>query len=429
MLPLQDIFGRLAIALGLGLLVGLQRQRTDARLAGFRTFPLVTLLGALSALMTPMLGGWPMAVALGGLTMVILSGNLFYWRHGEGNPGVTSEVALLVMFMLGAYLILGSPAVAITVCGVVAVLLHLKPEMHSFAARIGDRDFTAIMQFALISLVILPVLPNRYFGPFAVLNPFKIWLMVVLIVGISLGGYILYKFIGARAGVWTSGVLGGLISSTATTVSLARRSRLSASTAAQAAFVVLLASSIVFVRLAILIGTTTPQFLRAASVPLVTMAVLLAAVAAGNLRGRTAEAEPIPEQENPTELKSALIFGLAYAGILMAVAVSKQYFGERGLYFIAILSGLTDMDAITLSVTEMVKSQKVSENAGWRLILVAALSNLVFKAGMVVILSERHLIRRVLVGFGVAAIGGAFLLAFWSTGEPPAVVLPGWNWK
>lgn len=429
MLSLPDIFSRLAIALGLGLLVGLQRQRTDARLAGFRTFPLVTLLGALSALMTPMLGGWPMAVALGGLTLVILSGNLFYWHRGEGNPGVTSEVALLVMFMLGAYLILGSPAVAITVCGVVAVLLHLKPEMHSFAARIGDRDFTAIMQFALISLVILPVLPNRYFGPFDVLNPFKIWLMVVLIVGISLGGYILYKFIGARAGVWTSGILGGMISSTATTVSLARRGRVSSSTAAQAAFVVLLASSIVFVRLAILIGTTTPQFLRAASVPLITMAVLLAAAAVWNLRGRAAEAEPIPEQENPTELKSALVFGLAYAGILMAIAVSKHYFGERGLYFIAMLSGLTDMDAITLSVTDMVKSQKVSENAGWRLILVAALSNLVFKSGMVVLLSGRHLIRRVLVGFGVAAVGGGCLLAFWSTGESPAVVLPGWNWR
>ncbi len=417
MLTLPEIFSRLSIALGLGLLVGLQRQRTDARLAGFRTVPLVTLLGALSALLTPTLGGWPLAVALGGLTLVILSGNFFQAHRNTESPGVTTEVALLVMFMLGAYLILGSPAVAITVCGVVAVLLHLKPEMHSLAARIGDRDFTAIMQFSLISLVILPVLPNRFYGPFDVLNPFKIWLMVVLIVGISLGGYLVYKTVGARAGVWTSGVLGGLISSTATTVSLARRSRLPTASAPLAAFVVLMASAIVFVRLALLIGTTAPKFLRAASVPLLIMFGLLALVAIWNLRGRQVGMDPLPEQENPTELKSALIFGVIYAAVLMAVAVAKHYFGERGLYFIAVLSGLTDMDAITLSLAQMVESQAITESAGWRLILVASLSNLVFKAGTLLVLSERHLIQRVLVGFGVAAVGGGLLLGFWHLGD------------
>ena len=423
---LEDTFRRLAIALALGLLVGLQRERTDARLAGFRTFPLVTLLGALTALLAPTLGNWTFAAALAGLSLVIVSGNLPLWNSGKDRPGVTTEVALLVMFALGALVIVGSPAVVVAVAGVVAVLLQLKSEMHSFAARIGDRDFTAMMQFTLISLVILPVLPNQFYGPFHVLNPHRIWLMVVLIVGISLGGYVTYKFVGPRAGIWASGVLGGLISSTATTVSIARRDKLVPSGANLAAFVILLASAIVFIRLMLLIGATARPFLPAAIVPLATLFLLLGAAALWNLRGGTSSPAPALEQENPTELKSALIFGALYAAVLLAVAAAKEYFGDRGVYVIAVLSGLTDMDAITLSVSQMVNHQTVSTDTGWRLILVASLANLVFKGGTVVALSERHLIRRVLIGFGVAILGCGLLLAFLPAPPPlmPATVPP-----
>ncbi len=412
-LELTETFIRLGIALGLGLLVGLQRQRTDARLAGIRTFPLVTVLGALCALLAPSLGGWVVAVAFGGLALVIVGGNLASLRAQEERPGVTSEVALLVMFAVGAYLMVGSTAIAIAIGGAVAVLLHLKPQMHTLAAKIGDRDFTAIMQFALISLVILPVLPNRYFGPFAVLNPFKIWLMVVLIVGISLGGYIVYKFLGARAGAWASGVLGGLISSTATTVSLARRSKQSPQTPGLAAFVIIVASAIVFVRLGILIGATAPQFVRVALVPLVVMFAVLALLGWWNLRGRDEAAAAMPEQENPTELKPAIVFGLLYAVVLLAVAAAREYFGQSGLYAVAVLSGLTDMDAITLSVTQMVNTEQISAGTGWRLIVVASMANLAFKAGTVAVLGERRLFGRVAVSFGIAAAAGAALLAFW----------------
>jgi uncharacterized membrane protein (DUF4010 family) len=295
----------------------------------------------------------------------------------------------------------------------VAVLLHLKPQMHSLAAKIGDRDFMAIMQFVLISLVILPVLPNRYYGPFLVLNPFKIWLMVVLIVGISLGGYIIYKFLGARAGAWASGLLGGLISSTATTVSLARRSKQSSQPPGLAAFVILVASAIVFVRLGVLIGATAPQFLPAALVPLVVMFALLALLGWWNWRGDAAGSSSMPEQVNPTELKPAIIFGLLYAGVLLAVAAAREYFGQSGLYVVAVLSGLTDMDAITLSVTQLVNSGQITTGTGWRLILVASMANLAFKAGTVAVLGERRLFWRVAVSFGAAAAAGAALLLFW----------------
>jgi uncharacterized membrane protein (DUF4010 family) len=405
-----ELFGRLGIAVGLGLLVGLQRQRTDARLAGFRTFPLVTLLGALCGLLAETQGGWVVAGGFGGLALVMLGGDLPLLRGGEERPGVTTEVALLVMFAVGAYLMKGATAVAIASSGMVAVLLHLKPQMHSLAARIGDQDFTAIMQFALISLVILPVLPDRAFGPFLVLNPFRIWLMVVLIVAISLGGYVAYKWVGVRAGAWASGVLGGVISSTATAVSVARRTKEAGAKPDVAAFVILVASSVVFVRVGLLIGATSPGFLGAAWGPLATLFAVLMLTGVANLRRADPTPAVAPEQGNPTELKPALLFGVLYAVVQLAVAAANEYFGRRGLYAAAAISGLTDMDAITLSVTHLVGTAEIGPATGWRLIVVAAMANLVFKAVAVAVLGERRLFGRIVVGFGAAMAAGTMLL-------------------
>lgn len=405
-----ELFGRLGIAVGLGLLVGLQRQRTDARLAGFRTFPLVTLLGALCGLLAETHGGWVVAGGFGGLALVMLGGELPLLRGGEERPGVTTEVALLVMFAVGAYLMKGATAVAIASSGMVAVLLHLKPQMHSLAARIGDQDFTAIMQFALISLVILPVLPDQAFGPFLVLNPFRIWLMVVLIVGISLGGYVAYKWVGVRAGAWANGVLGGVISSTATAVSVARRTKDAGARSDVAAFVILVASSVVFVRVGLLIGATSPGFLGAAGGPLAILFAVLVLTGVANLRQADPTPAVAPEQGNPTELKPALLFGVLYAVVQLAVAAANEYFGRRGLYAAAAISGLTDMDAITLSVTHLVGTAEIGPATGWRLIVVAAMANLVFKAAAVAVLGERRLFGRIVVGFGAAMVAGTLLL-------------------
>ena len=407
-----DLFSRLGIALGLGLLVGLQRQRTDARLAGFRTFPLVTLLGAMCALLAESFGGWTVAGGLAALALIIVGGNLPLRRGGGGNPGVTTEVTMLLMFVIGAYTMAGSLAVAIVTCGAVAVLLHLKPQMHSMARRISDPDFTAMMQFALISLVILPVLPNQVYGPFSVLNPFKIWLMVVLIVGLSLGGYIAYKLIGIRAGAWASGLLGGLISSTATTVSIARRSRQSPGQAEVGAFVIMMASAVSLLRVGILVGVVAPQLLRAAAAPLGAMLAVLALFAWTSLRQSSQASSSVPEQNNPAELKSAVVFGLLYALVLVGVAAANEHFGRNGLYVAAVVSGLTDMDAITLSVTQLVNSIGITPGTGWRLILVAAMANLAFKAATVAALGERRLLVRVAFGFGAAAATGGAMLFY-----------------
>jgi uncharacterized membrane protein (DUF4010 family) len=307
----------------------------------------------------------------------------------------------------------GLTAVAVAVTGTVAVLLHLKPEMHALAAKIGENDFKAIMQFVLVSLVILPVLPSEFYGPYQVLNPFKIWLMVVLIVGISLGGYIIYKFIGPKAGAWVGGVLGGVISSTATTVSYARRSRETPDIAPLAAFVVLVASAIVFVRVLILISATAPNFLRSAAAPMLVMFGALSAIALWNWLKHRAESAPMPKQENPSELKAALLFAAIYTVVLLAVAAAREFFGQSGLYVAAILSGLADMDAITLSMTQLVNSEKVSPDTAWRCVLVASMSNLLFKAAIVAVVGKRQLLGRIAPSFGVAFVVGVLLLAFW----------------
>jgi len=403
----------IGIALGLGLLVGLQRERVASPLAGFRTFPLITVSGTIAALLGQSFGGWIVGAGLIALAGLIVVGNLAKQKKGDLDPGLTTEVAMLLMYGVGAYVVVGPAAAAIAIGGGVAVLLHLKPEMHSLAARIGNADFKAIMQFVLVSFVILPVLPDQAYGPYQVLNPHRIWVLVVLIVGISLAGYMVYKFFGEKAGVMMGGILGGIISSTATTVSYARRSRQAKGSSKLAAQVILIASTVVFVRVLMLIAATAPASLREAGPPLGAMLGVMMVLSVGTwFVDRHAKVQ-MPPQDNPTELKSAILFAALFALVTLGVAAAKEHFGQGGLYVVAILSGLTDMDAITLSTTQIVKSGQTDVHTGWRLILAAALANLVFKAGTTAVLGDRALFLRVSALFGVAFAAGILILILW----------------
>jgi uncharacterized membrane protein (DUF4010 family) len=234
--------------------------------------------------------------------------------------------------------------------------------------------------------------------------------MVVLIVGISLSGYIIYKFFGEQAGLLLGGLLGGLISSTATTVSFSRRTASDPDSARSAAIVIVVASAIVFARVILEIATVAPSFLKVAIWPLATM-MLAMAISAGVLwywgRGKPAA---MPAQENPSELKPALLFGLLYAIILLAIAFAKERYGSGGLYFVAGLSGLTDVDAITLSTSQMVNLDRIGADQGWRLIVIATMSNLVFKALMVAALGHRRLFAKVGASFALGLIAGSLML-------------------
>jgi len=409
-------FRHLGIAVGLGLLVGLQRERSKADLAGLRTFPLITMLGAICAMLAAEAGGWVLAAGFLSLAAMVVVGNIALFKEGGAGPGLTTEIAILLMFGVGATVVSGHEAVAIAAGAGVAVLLEFKGPMHRFAARLGDEDLKAIMQFVLLSLIILPVLPNQAYGPYEVWNARQIWLMVVLIVGISLGGYIAYKFLGERIGLVLGGLLGGLISSTATTVSYARRTAQVAEASRQAATVIMIASAVATLRILIEIGVVAPSFLRIAGPPIAMMIAVLALLSAGVwFSGRTQEHVEMPQQKNPTELKSALVFGLLYAIVLLAVAAGKDYLGNEGLYVIAALSGLTDMDAITLSTARLVGTARLDADSGWRLILVALMANLVFKAGLVALLGHRSLTTRIASLSAIVIAAGAALLWLWSS--------------
>ncbi len=222
-----ELFRSLAVSIGLGLLVGLQREWKASEIAGIRTFPLVTLAGTLCAILTPEFGGFFPAAGLLTVCLLLILGNLAKFSRRQFDPGLTTEMAAVVMFGVGCLLGVGHISESIALAGVVAVLLHWKRQLHGLVQQIGEEDFRAIMQLVVVALVILPALPNRVFGPFGVLNPFKIWMIVVLIVGMSLAGYVAYKVLAPRTGSLLGGILGGIISSTATTASFARQAKAS----------------------------------------------------------------------------------------------------------------------------------------------------------------------------------------------------------
>jgi uncharacterized membrane protein (DUF4010 family) len=405
--------GSLIIALGLGLLVGLERERAASPLGGVRTFALITVLGAVCGLLAVDFGGWVVALGLVALAALLVAGNLAMSSGGKGDPGQTTEVAMLLMFGVGAYLAVGERAVAVVLGGAVAVLLHLKERLHEIAGRISERDYRAMMRFALISLVVLPVLPDRAYDPWGVLNPRQVWWMVVLIVGIGLAAYVGRKLLGERAGTLLAGVLGGAVSSTATTVSQARRSREGGSRGAvgAAAAIIALASAVVIVRMLIEIAVVAPGFLRAAAPPLLVLLAVLAALAFGIWFTATRDGTVVEDPGNPAALRPALYFAVLYAVVVLAVALADQYLGHRGLYAVAALSGLTDADAITLSTARLVRDGALPPDAAARALVIAAMANLVFKGGAVAVLADRRLLLRVGAVYAAALAAGGLLLA------------------
>lgn len=412
-----ELLTRLALALGLGLLVGLQRQRVESRLAGIRTFSLITLFGAVCAVLAEPFGA---AVLVGGLlavTALAVMGNVLAMRQardGEHDAGLTTEVAMVLMFAVGAYTTTGDAMLCLMLAGGVAVLLQIKDPLHKAIASLGDRDFWAIIQFILISAVILPIVPDRTLGPYDVVNPRDVWWMVVLIVGIGLAGYLVYKFFGEKAGTLLGGILGGLVSSTATAVGWAQRSRGQEALVPIAAVVIVVSTTVSFVRVLIEIAVVAPSVVWQVYPPIL---VLLASLILFSwLEQRRADGdgdEDKPVLDNPSKLGPAFIFAALYAGILVAITFAKEHLGEGGLYLVALLSGLTDMDAITLSTSHMMQDGSVETETGWRLIVTAAVANLAFKLGTLATVGPVALTRRVALRFGTAAAVGLALIFLW----------------
>jgi uncharacterized membrane protein (DUF4010 family) len=416
----QELLEHLAVATGLGLLVGLQREWRSERPAGIRTFTLITLLGSLCSYEASRHGGWLLSAGLLAVAAVLWLGNWLTFHDREAkDQGITTEMAALVMFMVGAMVVDGRTHSAIVLTGATAVLLHWKDPLHAFARRIGTDEFRAIIQFVLIALVLLPVLPDRAYGPYAVLNPFKIWLMVTLIVGINLVSYVIHRSMSDRKGSLIGGLLGGMISSTATTVSHARQSASSRISPRSIAVVIVVASAVVNLRILIEIGVIGPGLLSRAAPPFLVLGVFMAACGVYLVRRNTSVGAAGLEHRNPADVKTALYFGALFATVIFAVAAVKAHFGVRAVYGVALISGLTDVDALTLSVADLFQSGRMTAENAWRVVLIASLANLVFKLGVTALLARREVLVMVAWVFGATLLLGVALALWW-----PGLPLP-----
>ena len=407
----------LGIAFGLGLLVGLQREKANSELAGVRTFTLIAILGVLSGFLSRDYQNPFILPVLGiALTSLLVAANFIKIKvFANPDVGQTTEVAALMMFAIGAYLVMGDRVLGIILGASMSVLLYVKERLHNFIDKLQEKDLAAIMTFAGISLVVLPILPNKTYGPYNVLNPQNIWLMITLIVGLSVLGYFIYKFVGKKLGIISNGVLGGLISSTATTVSYARKTVDTASISKMAAFVITVASAISLARIMVEVGVVIPEKLPHILLPLMVEFVVMALICVGMFYSinQDSKDDKMPEPDNPADFKSALVFGLLYGAILLAVAFANEEFGDDALYVVAIISGLTDVDAITLSLSQLIKSDALNVDTGWKLILLASLSNLVFKGVVAGILGTKQLVKWIVLTFGIAIVVGISLIWLW----------------
>ena len=419
------LFARLGAALAIGLLVGLQRQYAGHRendtqdlFAGVRTFALLALVGGLAAY-----AGMLLESAAVFVTVVFLVGLFIVVAYlagvRRGDIGLTTEVAALVTFFAGALCVWGEPAVGAAVGVTTTVLLALKIEAHRFVSTLTAEDVNAALKFAVVSAVILPLLPNETYGPppFDVVSPFKVWLMVVFISGISFLGYFLVKTVGAHRGVGLTGLLGGLASSTAVTLSLAERSKGQDALAGPLALGIVIAWAIMFARVLVEVAAVNAPLLADVWLPIVAGgAAGLAYAGFLFLRRRPDGAAEEDESEfaNPFELRPALTFGALYAAILVVARAAQMHFGDAGVLVSAAASGLADVDAITLSLAELSQGEgELSHETAARGIVLAAMSNTLVKGGIVVALGSAAMRRAILPAVGVivaAALGVAFVI-------------------
>jgi uncharacterized membrane protein (DUF4010 family) len=396
-------------SLAIGLLIGLERERRRSAKAGLRTFALVALLGTLSGLLAEQTdSGWILAGGLLAVGAMIIAAYINQ-PDDAGDPGTTSVVAILVCYCLGAAVWFGYGTLAVMLGIATTVLLYFKAELHGISHRLTPKDLISILQFAVLSFVILPILPDRNYGPYDALNPHQAWLMVVLVSGVSLAGYAALRLAGPQHGAPMMGLLGGLVSSTATTVVFSRHAHANGALARSAMVVIMIASLMVLLRLTVMAALVAPTIIEPLAKVFTGGLVLGLAVTAFGWRRLEAQGElPMPEVRNPTEIRTALGFGALYAVVLFCSAWLSDVAGAKGMYAVALASGLTDVDAITLSSLRLFSLDKLSAGQAVTSIALAVLSNLTFKAGLVITLGGWALARRTLPAMLAVAAGIGF---------------------
>ena len=408
----QQVFYHLGAALAIGLLIGVERgwkERTaeeGERVAGVRTYGLIGLLGGVSALLAARFGALAIGLAFIGLAGALAAVYAANLKRGDEDVGITSLIAGLLTFALGAVAGTGEVAVAGASAVVMATLLTYKPQLHRWVEALEASELKAGIKLLLISVVLLPVLPNQGYGPWQALNPYAIWWMVVLIATISFVGYFAIKIGGARRGTVVTGLFGGLASSTALTLHFSRMARDSAGMAPVLGLGILLACGTMVPRLVLIATLLDRKLLGPLVAPALVMALLVFVPAALYWRSHAvADTEGASPLKNPLELKSALAFGALLALVLLLGRALREWFGEAGVLALAAASGVTDVDAITLSLARMSQEDLPVRIATTGIVIAAAVNNLA-KGGMAAGIGGRRIGLRVGLPLAASAVGG-----------------------
>jgi uncharacterized membrane protein (DUF4010 family) len=407
-------------AILLGALIGIEREkRKDAEgdpvhhFAGLRTFMLLALFGAAAGFLAKDLSSpWIVAASLVIVGAIIVAGYLATSATSENGKGLTTEVAAIVVFLLGAMVMLGYQALAIGLAVVTAAVLAYKQPLHSFVDKLGWDDVYAGVRLLIATFIALPLLPDAPIDPWGALNPYKLWLLVILISSLSLVGYVATRLLGSGRGALLTGLTGGLVSSTAVTLSFAKEAREQPKNAPAFASGILIAWLVMFLRVLVLVAVVNRALLMPLLMPFLVMAAATAGVAAflhfrNGVAGKPSKSDL--NVKNPFSLTSAAKFAALFAVVLLAVKIVQEYFPADGLYAVAALAGLTDVDAITLSMAEFAKSGDIRVAA--IAIVIAALSNTIVKCGMAVV-SAGLAFAKPLIAATVASIVGGLAAAF-----------------
>lgn len=410
----SESLSRLTVSLAIGLLVGLQRgwQTRDAednrRAAGFRTFALSGLLGGITGLIalrtTASVIGW---VFLGYITAF----TAFHWleARNEGRASVTSVVAGMLTFLLGTMAVVGDLQLAIACAVGTTVLLALREPLHRWIGSLNLQEIRAVLTLLAMSFLLLPLLPDRPIDPWKAINPYQIWLLAIMIAVISFAGYVAVKTFGNRLGVFMAAVAGGLASSTATTLALARLAREHPSSSGLLSAGILVAGVVMMLRAGIIAVALNRALLTSLLPALLTTAAVLG-IGAAILWFRNVEQEsPELRISNPLAVGTAVKLAALLAAVMLAAELVRQMFGGVGILVVAALSGVADVDALTISIARMAGAD-VDFNTAARAIMIAIAVNTVSKTVMAGWVGNRR-VGFLVGGISAAALAGGLVVA------------------
>jgi uncharacterized membrane protein (DUF4010 family) len=393
---------KLGVAILIGLLIGLEREHSrpqdEKMFAGVRTTPLIALLGFVAGLVASFTSYWVYFVIFAGFASLITVSHVFSAKSGR--PGGTSEVALLIVFLLGSVVYFNFIILAAVIAVIVTLFLTLKIQLHTFVGKVSEEDLYATLKLAIITVIVLPLLPDKTYGPFDVLNPRLIWYMVILVSGISFVGYILIKVFGEGKGIFITGLLGGMVSSTAVAFSLSKKSKENNKLSPEFGVGILLASSIMYTRVFIVVLILNSKLIEVLWLPLLIFTIAGFVISIIMSKKFTNGKHEAIELNNPFRLKSALLFGIIFGIVIFISKAAEVYLGSGGLYAASGLAGLSSVDAIVISLAKLAGGN-VSSDVAMTAIIIATISNNIVKAVISSVWGSKELRKHTFTGLGI----------------------------